>query len=294
VRSLKSVRAAVFAIVASVVALTATSPPANAAGDKAAAKKIFRKGVTEYNLGHFEDAITDFEQAYELDHSPILLFNIGQSHRKLGHNDRALFFFKRYLVENPKAKDRAEVEKWIGEIEESLKAERARVPPDTGSASAVTPPAPPAPSGVGSSAATPDAQKQPAPFVAASPNPDEGKSASVSWQRPAAWTTAALAAAALGFAAFETIKYEGYRGDFENIAGCGETAPMRGADPGCMKAYDDGEHAKTLAITGYVTAGVLGGVAALLFATSGNAEPKASMASGCRVNGLAASCRLAF
>jgi len=132
VTSPKSLRPALIATLAGVIALIVAACPAMAAGDKAAAKRIFRKGVTEYNLGHFEDAIAQFEQAYEIDHSPIILFNIGQSHRKLGHSERALFFFKRYLVENPKAKDRAEVEQWIAEIEDTMRAERTRAPPDTG------------------------------------------------------------------------------------------------------------------------------------------------------------------
>jgi tetratricopeptide (TPR) repeat protein len=43
--------------------------------DKKAARPHYETGATEYNLGHFEEAIAQFEQAYELDHSPILLFN---------------------------------------------------------------------------------------------------------------------------------------------------------------------------------------------------------------------------
>ena len=90
-----------------------------------AAKPAYDKGVTEYNLGHFAEAIGEFEKAYELDRAPILLFNIAQSHRQLGNDERALFFYRRYLEQAPKdAANRPDVERRIKDLEDAVQQQR--------------------------------------------------------------------------------------------------------------------------------------------------------------------------
>jgi tetratricopeptide (TPR) repeat protein len=98
---------------------------APAAGtDKEAAKQHFDRGVKHYNLGHFADAITEFEQAYDIEAAPILLFNIAQSHRQTGNKERALFFYRRYLEQAPNAANRGEVDKRMKDLEESMREEK--------------------------------------------------------------------------------------------------------------------------------------------------------------------------
>src|SRR4051794_36245020 len=82
------------------------------------AKNHYDRGIVQYNLGHFTDAITEFEKAYELDPSPVLLFNLAQAYRQAGDTDRAIFFYRRYTTLAPNAKNRGEVEKRIKELEE--------------------------------------------------------------------------------------------------------------------------------------------------------------------------------
>ncbi len=84
---------------------------------KRAAKPHYEKGASEYNLGHFAEAISEFEKAYEQDPAPILLFNIAQAHRQSGNNERAAFFYRRYLEQEPSADNRADVEKRIKDLE---------------------------------------------------------------------------------------------------------------------------------------------------------------------------------
>jgi tetratricopeptide (TPR) repeat protein len=91
--------------------------PVRAQDPKAAAKIHFDKGQREYDLGNFDAAVKEFEEAYRLFPSPALLFNLGQAHRKLGSNERALFFYRGYLRNMPSAPNRAEVEQWIAEME---------------------------------------------------------------------------------------------------------------------------------------------------------------------------------
>lgn len=87
----------------------------------------------EYNLGHFAESIPLFEKAYKINPAPILLFNLGQCHRHLGNNERALFFYRRYLDTAPKAQDRQDVEKRMADLERAIAEQAAlknRPPPD--------------------------------------------------------------------------------------------------------------------------------------------------------------------
>ena len=88
------------------------------------AKAYFDGGVRKYNLGHFQDAIADFEKAYNIDPAPILLFNIAQSHRQLGDKERALFFYRRYLEQAPNAANKGEVEQRMKDLTQSLQQEK--------------------------------------------------------------------------------------------------------------------------------------------------------------------------
>src|SRR5882757_6383592 len=94
-------------------------PISHAQSGNKAARPFYDKGVTEYTLGHFPEAIAQFEKAYEIDPAPILLFNIGQAHRNSGNNDRAIFFYRRYLEQAPRtASNRSDVEKRIKQLEQ--------------------------------------------------------------------------------------------------------------------------------------------------------------------------------
>jgi hypothetical protein len=48
---------------------------------------------------------------------PAFLFNIGQCHRKMGHDKEAVSFYKSYLRNAPNAPNRADVQKRINELE---------------------------------------------------------------------------------------------------------------------------------------------------------------------------------
>jgi hypothetical protein len=98
-------------------------PRAQPPGDDVATPH-FERGARQYSKGDFSTAIAEFEKAYEVAPSPILLFNIAQCHRHLGNQERALFFYRRYLEQRPKAVNRAEVERRIAELEQGLESER--------------------------------------------------------------------------------------------------------------------------------------------------------------------------
>jgi tetratricopeptide (TPR) repeat protein len=115
--------------------------------DTASAKPFYDRGIVEYNLGHFAEAIVQFEKAYEHDRAPILLFNIAQAHRQSGNPERALFFYRRYLENEPNAANRSDVEKRMAELDEMAKRQaevKSRPPTSVAGPAPTTPPPPPA------------------------------------------------------------------------------------------------------------------------------------------------------
>jgi tetratricopeptide (TPR) repeat protein len=117
----------VFVLAAIFVASPGALAEQPAGASSEAAKAHFDRGVVEYNLGRFPAAIVEFEQAYEIDHAPSILYNIAQSHKKQGNKEKALFFYRRYLEQAPDAPNRAEVEQRVKEL--SAAVEKAPPPP---------------------------------------------------------------------------------------------------------------------------------------------------------------------
>jgi tetratricopeptide (TPR) repeat protein len=91
-----------------------------------AARGHYEKGLTHYNLGEFEQAVTEFKQAYELSNAPGLLFNIAQAYRAKEDYKQALHFYHTYLRLVPGAPNRADVEARIADLER-LQEEKQRV-----------------------------------------------------------------------------------------------------------------------------------------------------------------------
>lgn len=105
--------------------LLSTAAPALAQsqpiGDKKKALELYDKAKTQYDLGHWKQAIDLWVQAYETYNAPEFLFNIAQAYRQDGNCERALFFYRRYLATRPNAPNRAEVEGFMKELEEKCK-----------------------------------------------------------------------------------------------------------------------------------------------------------------------------
>lgn len=105
-------------------------------GGRTEAGPHFQRGAQAYAIGHFDEAIAEFETAYKLDPAPILLFNIAQANRHLGRKERALFFYRRYLEQAPAAPNRADAQRHVTELEDEIKREGGPRAPvgDTGDA----------------------------------------------------------------------------------------------------------------------------------------------------------------
>jgi len=111
---MKALAAKRIAIVLAVLAALVRAPLVAEAGPKEG-QRNYERGVRAYKLGHFAEAIAAFEKAYLTEEDPILLYNIAQSHRQLGNNDQAAFFYRRFLEDSPNSPQRAEVEAKLAE-----------------------------------------------------------------------------------------------------------------------------------------------------------------------------------
>jgi tetratricopeptide (TPR) repeat protein len=83
----------------------------------ASAKEHFNQGTRHFELGHFQEALGEYEAAYMAVPDPVFLFNAAQCHRKMGHDKEAVGFYKSYLRNAPNAPNRADVQKRIQELE---------------------------------------------------------------------------------------------------------------------------------------------------------------------------------
>lgn len=235
-------------------AVVFTAGPAHA--DKSAAKDHYERGTRAYNLGRFDQAIDHFARAYEAHPSPVFLFNIAQAHRLAGHCEKAAFFYRRYLSEEPDSPARAEIDGHLRTLADCAQEEPKAPPPA---------PPPPPPESTSPKAASPVSTSTP-PAPPPTPPPAapwielrlEGGAAFLSLGEVDVPAQAA-AAVAVGhpfrfdalsvtpavFAQFTSVPYEG---------GSSGTALLFGVGAGADVRYHLGER---VALRGGVGLGVL-------------------------------------
>src|SRR4051812_45998603 len=100
-----------------VLVILVVAAAANAESSSAKAKQLYDLGVTDYNLGHYEDALVAFEQAYRVRHDAAFLFNIGQCQRQLRRYEEAERSYRAYLRESDlPPTTREQVQKLVAEM----------------------------------------------------------------------------------------------------------------------------------------------------------------------------------
>jgi tetratricopeptide (TPR) repeat protein len=90
------------------------------------AKRHYDRGKKLFELQKFDDALEQFQKAYDASPIPDFLYNIGQCHRNLGDYEQAIFSFKRFLQLDPEAPNREKVEIIIDELEDKLERQGAK------------------------------------------------------------------------------------------------------------------------------------------------------------------------
>jgi tetratricopeptide (TPR) repeat protein len=175
-----------------VVAAPARAQPRKEARKAAEARELYTKAMRHYELGEYDPAIDNFKRAYELSQAPGLLFNLGQVYRLKKDWAQALRLYRSYVRLVPQAKNRADVESMIIEMqanvdEEQRKATEAAAAAQQAQQVPVTPPAQPV---------SPPSAQEPAPVVVVvppPPPPPRPKHAKLKM-----WTGGILAVAGLG------------------------------------------------------------------------------------------------
>ena len=114
------------------VMFAAFAAPAWAASDGGAAgarpgRVLFEQAEAKFNVGRFDEALVDYQAAYDAEPLPAFLFNIGQCYRNMGNYERAQFFFRRYTALDPRSPNRPAAERLIAEMDK-LATERAVEP----------------------------------------------------------------------------------------------------------------------------------------------------------------------
>jgi len=208
--------------------------------DRARAKAFYEKGEAEYNLGHFQGALKNYEEAYKIRSVPRLLFNIAQCHRQLGDMRSAVATYKAFL-RTAAANDpgRKNAQALLGEVESALKKQESaqHAPPldtapkpdeppsaePTVTAEPAAKPEPPAepkpveekpaePPGVKVAAAEPKAAIEPAAVARPLPAPPAQR------QRLYTWVAGGATVVALGAGAMFGLKSKSGASDLESKA----------------------------------------------------------------------------
>ncbi|HEY6475687.1 MAG TPA: tetratricopeptide repeat protein, partial [Polyangia bacterium] len=119
------------------------------ADDAQKARDLFTQGNTYFDLGQFDKAIEAWQQGYQLHNDPGFLYNIAQAYRTQGDAQKAIFFYKRYLSNAPKAHNRAEVEQKVEALQKQISMQEQ--------VKELPPPGPFGPGNLGGSSTTPPA-----------------------------------------------------------------------------------------------------------------------------------------
>jgi tetratricopeptide (TPR) repeat protein len=92
-----------FAIAAALALVVALAPRAAHADDplKPAAKVRFDAGVKLTNAARYDDAIHEFQAAYEIDPNPVLFYSLAVAERLAGRCPVAVDYYERFLRSNP-------------------------------------------------------------------------------------------------------------------------------------------------------------------------------------------------
>ena len=90
------------------------------ADDAPGAKAHYEEGTKLYDLGRYQEAAHEYEEAFRLHPDPALLFNIGQAYRQAGDDDAAVRAYRGFLRRFPDYDKRSEVEGYIQQLQQRI------------------------------------------------------------------------------------------------------------------------------------------------------------------------------
>lgn len=115
-----------FLAFAFAVLLAGTASAQSSTASDDAARILFEAGAAAYDAGRYEEALDDFQRAYELSQRPVLHYNVALALDRLRRDEDALGSYRRFLAEAPAtAPHRGEVESRVVVLERSVAERRA-------------------------------------------------------------------------------------------------------------------------------------------------------------------------
>src|SRR5262245_53333490 len=123
-----SLRSAVLAL--AVVAAPATAFALDVAMETA--RTHFDSAQDLFDKGDFTNAASEFEAAYAAKPFAAFLFNAAVCYEKLKQYDKAVASVEHYLSDDPKARDKKDVEKRIAALKAEIEREKSTPPPVEG------------------------------------------------------------------------------------------------------------------------------------------------------------------
>ena len=90
-------------------------------------KLHYERATRAYDVGKYQEAIEEYQKAYEIGGDPPMLYNIAQAYRL--SSEKALTYYKKFLAIHPNAPNRAEVEKQIALLTQKLSEDKPAVIP---------------------------------------------------------------------------------------------------------------------------------------------------------------------
>jgi tetratricopeptide (TPR) repeat protein len=121
------------AFLATALLLATSTARADPATEQAKLHNLQAKQL--FNLGLFEAAASEYEAAYRLKPLPTFLFNLAQCYKRMheapppGRNlERAIFYYRSFVQNDPASPFRAKVEEEIAELERRLAEIRKPAP----------------------------------------------------------------------------------------------------------------------------------------------------------------------
>jgi len=143
---------AVFVVWMAMCALAMPHAHAQTADALKKAQTAFDQAQLDYLQGKYDEAARGFQDAFSARAFPQFLYNVGASFHMKGKKasdpaayQKAVEAYRSYLTADPKASDKAKVEKTIGVLESEIKRlkEQPATPPPPGNGSNTAHPAPP-------------------------------------------------------------------------------------------------------------------------------------------------------
>src|SRR5438552_6829901 len=110
IKSLKCVAAWLMALSVSVAPGRAEAMQTTPA-QKQEMMEHYERATRAYDIQKYQEAIDEYQKAYEIAGDPAMLYNVAQAYRLNGQLPEALHSYRRYLQRSPNARNREDVDR---------------------------------------------------------------------------------------------------------------------------------------------------------------------------------------